>query len=328
MKFKALTFIKNIIKYSIYFFTFIFIIICFILLLHFKNDLIIIDNCLNNNQDLLENTLKITDSIGSTLKEVDNLYDDDLNIQITLEQVDNTINNIKPIYLTRNDFNTIKNKLNDISTINLYDFDEAFKILNNSKTLSNQEPSLIDYISTSKEDKSNKVDYITEGFDEQYLSSKGFSDEMLNYYNNVYPIGCIYISYNGSCPSIGTWERLSSLQTLKKDIIGMVLPEETGEETIPFEGVLLTSADGTGEFVPPIMPSITGQAGSSTQSTVPISGNNNPFYGSSSDSKATNSGARAKHRLDMNLHNANPIYQDYATIRPASIGVIMYKRIG
>lgn len=328
MKLNNPSFIKKVLYITTYVFITIFVIVCIYLLKTLKNDSLFIDNSLDdttNNIDRITNSLDSSEEILDSIKDLHSNYN---KFSISIEQTDIVINHVKPIYLKKNDLILARNRLIEFTDINLYDFDKAFTILNKSKELSLQEPSLIENISLNKEDKINKVNYITEGYDEQYLSSKGFSDEYIKFYNDVYPIGSIYISYNGTCPSIGTWECLSSIQTLKKDIIGMVLEGETGEETIPFEGVLLSSSDGSGDFVAPIMPNITGNGGPNNQSYTPITGDTNPFYAVYSSSKKTNNGAHQRHNMIMNLNAANPIYQDYATIRPASIGVVMFKRIG
>ncbi|MCQ2751838.1 MAG: hypothetical protein MJ189_01885 [Coriobacteriales bacterium] len=163
----------------------------------------------------------------------------------------------------------------------------------------------------NKEDKDNKVDVLSDDLEgDEYLSSDGVLTEFKKFFDDLYPVGSIYISLSGQMPSYGSWTKLESGRVLWSD--------DTGNGSLL--GATLPNVRSGFDY----QGGPTGQCAGAYPRDFGANGAFNRFGGAM---KFRRSGSfREYYSKYMDFNHYNSIYQTGATVKPPSIAVTMFKR--
>lgn len=260
-----------------------------------KNDeLLTIADRLNNSNVIL------SDRIEKAIIKNDNFID----LKNNISKISKEVSIIKNDYVINKE---IQDQLSFLEEFyNSIDYQDFSIQTNNSikqtnDAISNNTVSIND-LNNTKEDLYNKVNSIEDNTpDDKYLTTIGFSEEILKLFDRLYPIGSIYCTVGNELPPVGEWTLL------------------------PNNRVLWSDSTGAGNLLDPTLPNVKGDAGSNIRG-YPTTG---PFSYTTSNANQISNGTKYNlYKMTMNFHNVNTIYQDNATVRPPSITTKMYKRTG
>lgn len=250
----------------------------------------------------IDNKTSSLDNYSTELTAFSSVRDGEIVLNELVEEISTNVNSISHNYLNKNKFLEQTNKVGNEEDINLYNFEEDTYLLKKGKIINESNAPLVEIISNTKEDKANKKDTLVVD-NSAYLSSKGLSDELISFFDEVYPVGAIYISIDNTTPPFGVWEKLET------------------------ESTLWTDDDGTGEVLEPTLPNIKGTFGGSGRNIGQSS--NGPFTIVDQGQCFSNGGNSVSYYarfMDFSIYNS--IYKDGATVRPPAVAVTMFKRIG
>lgn len=272
----------------------------------FKNKVEIYNNTneeLNNKIDFLSSACDDLEKQVTSINETENLSSD---IESTLKTLNNNISTIESNYVTKNEFDEFSTKVDNILSKDYSAYaknvkEEEVKELSN---MANKQTENLQVLSQTKIDVANKVNEYTEGVttEDKYLDME-YVNELLDGkfasdFDKIFPVGSIYISLNGVCPSYGTWEKLEAGRTL------------------------WNTDDGGLTYLEPTLPNVKGNAGSTMRTTDVASFMTYTYTGGLKSHSTYN-----WYVITMDLSRQNSIYKDGATVRPQSISVTVFKRV-
>lgn len=277
--------------------------------IHYTNEfnkIVEYNNTLNSSINELNQKYYSLTSQAQSLTDEKDLYEDMSESAETAQAKSELLNST---YVLNDELYSLIDKVDTIYTLNNknknnnYNVDEYKELFDEVKTSVTEQSEAVDNLLETKEDKANLMKDLEDlGEENKFPNAKTLVDSFNNTLDYIFPIGSIYISADGTTPEIGQWEKLQT-------------------------GIVLWNTDDGGElYLAPTLPNIKGSPGANVSNYASVSG---PFYAASSgSSKKSSGGSYSAGQLYMNLHNANPIYQDDATVRPPSFAVTIYKRIG
>lgn len=275
----------------------IIILVLFLKILKLKNriDALILDNE-SLNKYVSDINVNIDNNVNSLNFQIVNEAN---SAKENIAELSKDVSDININYASKSSINDIENMIKKITDSNInndYSFEEDINIVKTK--LNNQENKILD-LYANKEDKINKVIDISESYnDEEYPSVKLIKEEEYNFFDAIYPIGSVYVSLNGISPEYGTWTKLNS-------------------------GYVLWNGDnGGGNYLEPTLPNVSGYAAGVVYKNM-----SGPFYTTGGSNQTTYGSNCYVYQMYFDMHNANPIYQDGATVRPPAIAVTMFKRV-
>ncbi len=277
----------------------IFMIIIFVLLLRILNLKNRIDSLIIDNESLCNYVSNIESQTNSQIDSLNfQIINEASKVKTKVAELQNEVSYINNDYVNKNSINDITHKIQKLYETyinNDYSFEEDMDGVNIKL---NNLKEKIDDLNDKKEDKINKVNDVDESYsDEEYPSIATIKTEEMKLFDAIYPVGSVYISLNGVLPKYGTWTKLDSNR------------------------VLWNSDDGGGDYLEPTLPNVSGNAAAIIHKTM-----SGPFYASGTSSQKTFGSNCYVYQMYFNMHDANPIYQDGATVRPPAIAVTMFKR--
>lgn len=291
-------YIQHFLMFVIFIVLIIIIIICIIILMNCKNEL---NNYNNDISSKLDDAYEKQNVITNNLEEVDSAQSSLVKEFYLINNLNDTVSNISNNYLSKEDFEYIKNIISNLNNYDLYNYSEIINDMNNINNSINNNDEMIESLYLDKEDISNKTGELSAETinNNYYITCSGLETELIELFDVFYPIGSIYTTVGNQLPLHGTWQKLETNRVLWSD------------------------ENGNGSLLSPTLPNVKGDAGAYGRD-FNISGLFNRTYIATNIGKKNNGWWSDRH---FSLANANSIYKDGATVRPPAIEVQMYKRI-
>lgn len=254
-----------------------------------------IKNNVNNISDKQEKSIKKADEISLT-------YQSLLKEKGSYTTYDEKIAEISDVYATIDDYQLVEDLMNGITYTDVYDYSAVVDKVKDAEGIVNKNKDDINYLSDNLEDKANYTADMSTALinNHEFISANGLEEEFVDAFDYFYPIGSIYISIDGTLPSHGTWQQIESNRTL------------------------WSVHDGDGSLVEPTLPNVVGNAGKYLRN----GGTSGAFSQSGIGSQSGGNSKIGWNSRSMDLSRANSIYQNGATVRPPSIAVAIFKRVG